>query len=296
MADQAAKLRELVEEIERKNNTKFLQEVLPGAKRVIGITSGREGVGKTNLAVNLALFIAQKSLEVLLIDSSSNISHVGVVLGLNSAPSLEDIFLRKKKIEENRVKEYPTLSILRGLKEINSLSSVGRQQVKEMIRSLAEYESKFDFLLIDSGMVGDVEDLKILSLCNEIIMVTTPEPTSLMETYSLLKNLNAKNQQIKFYLVVNMVENEEQAEIASNKIISAGNKFLKKDILNLGYIFTDKNIIRAIEKQKPHILLYPYSPASLCIKKIAESLVGKESNYTFGENGFFKEFAKSIKF
>lgn len=288
MRDQAEKLREIFENLDYdkikqetyKNNEKNLRKFA----RVITITSGKGGVGKTNLAINLGIKLSQLGLKVIIIDADLGLSNIDIVLGKAPKYSLSDVINYRKEILEI-IEEGPEgIKFISGGSGVQDLIRIDKNQLANLLIQLSKLDEEADIVFIDTGAGLSNNVLSFIYAAKEIILVTTPEPTAITDAYALIKVISQKDKTKEIKLVVNRVENIEEAENLLNKLTEVSEKFLGINVQKLGFILNDKNVTKAVKKQQPFVLMYENTEASRNISNIAESLMNnyyieQESQY-----------------
>jgi len=246
--------------------------------RVVTITSGKGGVGKTSLAVNLGLLLARWSRRVLLFDADLGLANIEVMLGITPAYTLYEFLYGAKSIEEIVFSGPYGLQIVSGgsgMQELANLDSVQRQRILDMLPYL---RAKTDFVLVDTGAGISKNVLGFAAAAEEVVMVITPEPTSLTDAYSLIKVLARFKLHSEARLVVNRVRDEGEAAQAAQKLQLVCRKFLDFDLDYLGAVLEDPVVGQAVKNQRPFVLSQPYSTAARNLNQVARCLVdGKDS-------------------
>jgi len=213
------------------------------------------------------------------LDADLGTANVDVLLGLVPKYSLYDVFSGRKNIEEIAVKGPAGVNIIpggSGFNELVYLSSIEKKTIEE---SIGDFTGKHDFLFIDTGAGISRNVLAFVSAASEVIMVVTPEPTSIADAYALIKVLWKFKLNERIYLVVNMAASFSEARQTSERITAAARHFLKKEINVFGYVLDDECVGNAVKKQMPFVLLYPRARASYQIKAVSKNLMlGKVSN------------------
>ncbi|CDF58004.1 MinD/ParA family protein [Thermobrachium celere] len=286
--DQAQKLRQLVE---RKR-----QDLLKPKFKVITISSGKGGVGKTSFVVNLATSLAKRGLKVGILDADFGMANVDIMFGCLSKNNIFDVFSGNKTLREIIIRTEDGIEIIPGGSGLNKIYNIDEEKKQQLIHQFYEF-SNYDLLLIDTGAGASDNVLNFIEIADDVIIITNSEPTSLTDAYSLIKLIYINNLNSNINVVVNRVKNRNEAEETFNKIKYTVNNFLQKDIKYLGYITEDLRIGQAIKKQTPYVKEYPNSEFSLCINKIASNLLGiqhknKYSSFLDYLNKFLKVVGK----
>jgi flagellar biosynthesis protein FlhG len=265
--DQAARLRSIVRE--KKVVDKEINEF---SARIISITSGKGGVGKTSISVNIAATLAKKGKKVLVIDADLGLSNVEIMLGVTPSNTLRDVIKEGKSLEEviiNGPFNIDFISGGNGFLELAELSDIDREEILIKIQKLDEL---YDIIIIDTGAGISKNVTAFLEISDEVLVVTTSEPTALTDAYSIIKVLHEAKLEQQMGLIINRVKNKNEYQQASDILINTAKKFLGETIRNIGFVFEDPNVRKTIYKKTPFVIYYPDSKASDCIKGIINNL------------------------
>ena len=245
--------------------------------RVITISSGKGGVGKTNFTLNLAINLRKRNKRIVLIDADFGLANVEVLFGIIPRYHFGDV-LASKVVMKDALTEGPLgLKFLSGGAGMSSLSNITEQEISVLTESFDYLDTISDFILIDTGagMSDKVTDL--IKSSEETILVTTPEPTAVTDAYALIKNMKDMRYVPEFKLVVNCVTNPKEGVEIYEKLNKVSSKFLDISIEYLGAIPADKNLVRAVKSQKPVSLCYPDTDSSKSIENISLKLLDMET-------------------
>jgi len=243
--------------------------------RTIAVTSGKGGVGKTSLVVNLALALAKLGQRAVVFDADLGLANVDVLLGLNPPYNLYDVLYGEKNIRDIIVTGPLGVKIVSGgsgIQELANLDTSGRQR---LITALSYLNEQADFILIDTSGGISRNVLGFVAAAGEVVIVATPEPTSLTDAYSMIKVLATNRVHSEVNLVVNMAADEREARITATKIISVTKRFLQIKVKYTGSICMDPVVGKAVKMQQPFVLLAPHSVASAGLSAIAGALLGE---------------------
>ncbi len=269
--DQAASLRQFVSE-----NPESSEKVRRG--RSLAILSGKGGVGKTNLAVNLALAAGQEGARVVVLDADLGLANVDILFGMMPRYNLSHVITGEKSLEEIIVTVDENVKIIPGGAGIQSLADLSSSRREELLQKFSVLEATEDFLLVDTA-AGIYDSVLAFALAVEtVLLVTTPEPTSIRDAYGVLKALSRIEGGIKkdVRLLVNMAYNEEDAQSVAERVQMAANQFLGMSVPFVGYVPWDPNIRKAVQKRRPFYLSYPSTGASKALSSIARRLFFSE--------------------
>ena len=240
--------------------------------KVFAVTSGKGGVGKTNITANLAIHVAKTGKRVLVIDADLGLANIEIVFGLKPKFHLGDVLGGGRPIEEVLIQGPHGICLLPAGSGIQNLTQLSDAEKMQFISALDPLEDLFDVVFIDSGAgIGD-NVLFFVGAAQEAILVVNPEPTSLIDAYAVVKVLSQKAGVKSFSVVVNSVVDELTARGVFNKLTTVTNRFLSARMRHLGYIPRDENFHRAIMAQQPLVDMFPTSPASRALGDIARRL------------------------
>ncbi len=262
--------------------------------RIITVTSGKGGVGKTNISVNLALYLADEGYRTCLFDADMGLANIDILLGIYPELSLEDVILEKKKISEIIIKNYMGIDIIPGSSGIQRMADPRSEEIYLLVNALSELDN-YDFLIIDTSAGISKNVVSFCMASPEIIVVVTTEPTSLTDAYSLLKILSLNGFKGSVMVAVNQCRNMEISGLVFSKFKATVEKYLPLKIQPIGSILIDAHVADAVRKQKPFISLYPNSNAAKGIKNIGRYLMKKDPA-EFAGYGLKTFWSKCFKF
>lgn len=239
---------------------------------VITVTSGKGGVGKTNLAANLGWQLRQMRKRVLLLDADLGLANVDVLLGLNTEYNLSHVFEGRCKLEDILVKGPAGLRVLPAGSGVSSVTELTDENKLELLAQLESMQDDYDYLIIDSG-AGISQNVIYFNLAAQtILVVVTPEPTSLTDAYALMKVLSREYQQTRYAVIANDVKNEAEGIEVFNKLTAVTDRFLDVAVDYVGYVQHDKHLREAVRMQKAFSEAFPESVASRCMHRIARTV------------------------
>jgi flagellar biosynthesis protein FlhG len=263
VSDQASELRELASR--EKRNKKI---------RVIAVTSGKGGVGKTNFTINLALALTEYGQRVIILDGDLGLANVDIAFGLTARYTIEHLLSGEKTIEQIILAGPRGIGIIPGGSGVQELANLDRVKLTNVISNLGRLENMADLLIIDTGAgLGNIVT-NFLRAADDIILVTTPEPTALTDAYGLLKSLRKEASEVPIHIVVNRVRTEVDAQTTFKRLDIAVRKFLHGSINMMGWIYDDSLMGRSVMQQEPLGISYPESSAYRCIQWIAGTVTG----------------------
>lgn len=264
MHDQAAVLREL-----------SAARPAPRSKmRVISVTSGKGGVGKTNFTVNFALALVELGYRVIILDGDFGLANVDIAFGITPRYSMEHLIAGEKTIEEILLTGPKGIGILPGGSGVQEMANLELSQLQNVLSNLSRLEQYADILIIDTGAGLSNTVLNFLRASDEVILITTPEPTSLTDAYGLVKVLDINRKDISIGVVVNRVHSESEARDTYQRLETAVERFLSGSLNLLGWVYDDPLVGRAVMSQEPVGIFNPQSSAYRCIQWIAGTFTG----------------------
>jgi len=251
---------------------KPLATATPEPLRVMAVTSGKGGVGKTMLTANLAVLGAKRGKRVLIIDADLGLANVEIVFGVKPKRHVGDLLNPEVSADDVLIEVRPGIHILPAASGLQQLTQLGEEEKLRLITTLDGLAERFDLVLIDSGAgIGD-NVLFFVGVAQEIVLVVTPEPTSLVDAYAAVKVLSQQVGIKDFGVVVNSVVDEMVARDVFQKLVGLTDRFLSVRIRHLGYVTRDENVHRAVMAQKPITDLFAMAPASRALTLIADRL------------------------
>lgn len=267
--DQAERLRNIIKKQE-------LEASHERAAKVITVTSGKGGVGKTSLSVNLAIQLGRLGKRVVVFDADFGLANIEIMLGVRPAYNLADLMYRGKTIEEIITYGPEDIGFISGGSGINELANLTRDQVFSMIHRLGELDRIADVIIVDTGAGISDTVLEFVAASEEVLLVATPEPTSITDAYALLKTLNKKAsyrpEKTVVKMVANQVRGEREAAELFEKLGVVVAKFLDIEVDFLGSIPYNKNMQRAVMRQAPVSISDPESDTARAVRNIAGCL------------------------
>lgn len=248
--------------------------------RVITVTSGKGGVGKSNTAINLAIQFRKLGKRVIILDADFGLANIEIMFGAVPKHNLYDLIYQGKNIKEIITWGPMEVGFISGGSGIAGMSNLSKDYLIYIIQNLAELDSIADIIIVDTGAgIGDAV-LEFLVASGEILLVTTPEPTSITDSYSLLKSLymhpRFREDQTKVKMISNRVEKEREGNVLFDKMNSVVTKYLKIPMTYLGCVPQDTNLTKAVLQQTPVSIQNPNSKSSQAYEQIALKLLDKE--------------------
>jgi flagellar biosynthesis protein FlhG len=256
------------------------------------VTSGKGGVGKTNIAANLAYLLARMNQKTMVLDADAGLANIDVILGINSPFNLYHVLNGEKTLAEAIVDGPGGIKILPSASGIPEMTELTRGQKLTLIDELNALNDSLDYMLIDTGAGISSNVMYFNMAAKEIIVVTSPEPTAMTDAYALIKILYQRHARRRFRLLVNMVRDQAEARDVYERLSNATDHFLNLTIEYLGYVLLDEKVKEAIKQQRALAELFPNSPAAKCLAKIAEKIYSEAPEED--ETGSIKIFWENI--
>ena len=287
--DQAEELRNIV----RQQN----QIHVTNAK-VLTVTSGKGGVGKSNTAVNLAVQFRKRGKRVIIFDADFGLANVEVMFGTVPTYSLKDVIYGDKRISEIITEGPMEIGFISGGSGIVGLNDLQHEQVEGLIRSLSELNTMTDILIIDTGAGVGSNVMDFVTASPEVVLVSTPEPSSLTDSYSLVKALYHDSRFVRggtnIHLLANRVNSKDEATAIYEKLSSIVARFLDGELSYLGMIPQDATLEKAVRAQEIVSLTAPAARASKAYEEAAAKLLddGEAAQYRWGIAQFFRSFVR----
>ena len=257
--DQASTLRQIVGQQQPDGPPRKLKK---GHTRVIAVTSGKGGVGKTNVVLNLALALAQMGRKVFILDADLGLANVDVLLGLTPKYTLENVLSGHKPIEDVVLTGPHDLKILPSGSGINELSEMTFEQQMQLFKELSRINEEMDYLFIDTGAGISSSVLRFNASASEVVLVSNPEPTAITDAYALMKLLAIKYHIRDFKLIANSANSERDGQSVFDRLNQVGNQFLQVNIQFLGSIPLDNHLRKCVRLQNPLMTAFPQAPAA----------------------------------
>lgn len=271
MKDQAERLREMANQIRQQIEQEFVRQV--HRARVVAISSGKGGVGKSTLALNLALVLCKQGKKVLLLDADMGMANLDIMLGVVPKYNLFHVIQGRKNLHDIIISGPPGMSIIPGGTGILEIANLPAGDMKKLLVELIKLDSDYDYMILDTGAGISKNVTSFLLAADDVIIVTIPEPTSITDAYGVLKSMNRASYNGKVYLVVNRVSDESEGIWVAEKLTIVAQKYLDIEVLSLGYILNDPSVSEGIRRQQPFVEIYPRSRVTHNFKRIAEKLL-----------------------
>ncbi|MGZ9584619.1 MinD/ParA family protein [Paenibacillus marinisediminis] len=300
MMDQAASLRNLMS----RGMNKFEQDYSPPSEearstRIITVTSGKGGVGKSNFTLNFAILLQEAGYRTLIFDADIGMANIDVLIGAPSTLSLYHVLSGLKKLEDIVQIGPKGIHYIPGGSGFHDLLEMPAESLENFLLQLEGWSERYDVILFDTGAGLSKETLRFVTAAEETFVVTTPEPTAIADAYALIKVVHGMVPETRFRLVVNRVTDSREGDQTAERLTSVAKRFLQLDIPVLGYLLDDPIVMQAVKKQTPFSMLYPNSKIAMQLRQFVQIYMNQfnEKHEQYGEvrgmKQFFRKWMKS---
>ncbi len=281
MNDQAQGLRNLVQ---------GLRPAGDRPTRVITVTSGKGGVGKSNFTLNFALTLQSRGYKVLIFDADIGLANIDVLMGESPEYNLYHLLKREKTIWDIIHRTQSGLMFIAGGSGFHDLMKLTEEQLEHFVREVNKLNGLVDYILFDTGAGLSKETLKFIVAAEETFVVTTPEPTSITDAYAIMKMVSGMNLGVQFRLVINRISDKREGKQTADKITMVAKRFLDLEVATLGYVYDDTHVSKAVKRQIPFTLAYPNSSASKAVQDLVTRFLSGQQTSGAQEGGGIRSF------
>lgn len=261
--DQAERLRNIVKKQNKKGHL----------ARVITVTSGKGGVGKSNVSVNLAIQLSRLNKRVVILDADFGLANVEIMLGIRPKYNLSDLIFRGMALEDVVSAGPENIGFISGGSGLRELTNLNKDQIQNLVRMMYELDHIADIVIIDTGAGISSSVIDLILASSEVLLVATPEPTSITDAYALLKTLCRYEEfyenSIRIKMIANRTHSYYEGEELFSKLDTVVKKFLKVNMEYLGYIPYDEKLQKAVMRQQPVTISYPNAVSTRAMLEIA---------------------------
>jgi len=264
MIDQASGLRKM-QDLQHEKNTKQI--------KVIAVSGGKGGVGKTNVSLNTAISLGQQGKKVLVLDADLGLANVDVMLGLRVTRNLSHVLSGECELDDIIIEGPEGIKIIPATSGTQSMVDLTTAEHAGLIRAFSDMKTPFDVLLVDTA--AGISDM-VLSFCRaaqDVMLVVCDEPTSITDCYALMKLLSRDHDMFKFKVVANMVRSPKEGQQLFGKLAKVTDRFLDVALDLVAVIPFDENIRKSVRKQQAIVQAFPDSPASIAFKSLAKKII-----------------------
>lgn len=261
--DQAEQLRNIVKQQNKKQRS----------ARVITVTSGKGGVGKSNVSVNLAIQMSRLGKRAVILDADFGLANIEVMLGVRPKYNLADMMFRGRDVKDIICAGPEDIGFISGGSGLREMTNLNKDQILSLVRTMYELDHYADVVIIDTGAGISDTVIELVSSSSEVLLVATPEPTSITDAYALLKTLHRHDsfeaERTSIKMIGNRIQSYEEGKELYLKLNTVVNKFLGMEMDYLGAIPYDECLPRAVMQQQPVSLAYPDAPSARALLELA---------------------------
>jgi flagellar biosynthesis protein FlhG len=247
-----------------------MAQVRPRHARVIAVTSGKGGVGKTNVAVNLAISVAARGKKVVLVDLDLGLANADILLDLTPRYNLAQVLVGRKTVDEVTIPAMGGIKVVPGASGVERLANLSDVERETLLSTFDALHRDADYIFFDTGAGISKNTTAFLAAADDIIVVTIPEPTAVVDAYAVIKMLSREPDHGDLFILLNQVTGRAEAEKFASGIAVTANKLLNAYVDKLGYVVSDPRVGQAVRQRRPFTLAYPGCPAAQCLRSIAE--------------------------
>lgn len=287
MRDQAEQLRE---RMQRTNH--------PRTTKLVTVTSGKGGVGKSNFSLNFGLGLIERGHRTVLFDVDLGMANLDVLMGITPKKHLFHLLEPDTTVWDILEKGPGNLEFIAGGSGFTQIMQLEDEKLDRLFSQLDPLQGYADTIIFDTGAGLSNESIRFMLASDEVILVTTPEPPAITDAYAVIKMLHSRNPDITIRLVINRVTSQREGIQTTDKLAMVAKRFLNMNIQSLGYVTDDTHVSKAVKQQRPFLLTYPDSQASKCIRKLVGHYLQNSSTtpeQTSGLKGFIAKLKHFIR-
>ena len=263
--DQATRLRQLAAASHRR-------------ARVVAVTSGKGGVGKSSIALNLAIAAARNLERVVLIDADFGLANLDIMCGVAAPAGLAEVVAGRRRLYDVALKTPYGVDLVAGASGIAYIADLPDEDRARLLAQMEAVEREADLVVIDTGAGVSRNVIKIAAAADDCLVVTTPEPTSVTDAYAAVKLISREREHGSIALVVNLASSREEAARAAARIAAVSRQFLRVELETAGFVPADANVARAVRMRRPLVYAFPSSAAALAIASVARRFASNGSD------------------
>ncbi len=248
--------------------------------RTLAIVSGKGGVGKTNVAVNLSICLAARQNRVTLIDLDMGLANADLLLGMTPKFTLAHVVSGSRTLKEITLAGPAGLRFIPGASGLENLANLSEFERQNLLLQLQNLDTNTDMLVLDCGAGISRSVMRFAQSAHRVMVVTTPEPTALTDAYAAVKTLSRDQYRGAIGVLVNKATDRVEAETTFRRIAEVAKRFLNYSIANFGFVLQDTSVVQAVRARLPVVMRFPHSPASACFAAVAESMTVDSSAAT----------------
>lgn len=287
MRDQAEQLRERMQRTNQPRTTKL-----------VTVTSGKGGVGKSNFSLNFGLGLIERGHRTVLFDVDLGMANLDVLMGITPKKHLFHLLEPDVTVWDILEKGPGNLEFIAGGSGFTQIMQLEDEKLDRLFSQLDPLQGYADTIIFDTGAGLSNESIRFMLASDEVILVTTPEPPAITDAYAVIKMLHSRNPEISIRLVINRVTSEREGIQTTDKLAMVAKRFLNMNIQSLGYVTDDSHVSKAVKQQRPFLLTYPDSQASKSIRKLVGHYLQNSSTtpeQTSGLKGFIAKLKHFIR-
>lgn len=301
--DQATQLRSLMREQKKATPVVEAEAAPPRRASVIAITSGKGGVGKTNISVNLAIRLAAAGKSVVLLDADLGLANADVICNIDLPANLSHVIARRKDLRDVLVSAPGGFSLIGGASGLARMADLTDADRQRIVNAMAQLEAQADVILIDTGAGISPNVLAFTRAADHVLVVTTPEPTAITDAYAVVKVISrcdkarpyGENCERRISLLVNQARHENEARIVHERIAKVARQFLGVSLFDAGYIPADEQVSMAVRKRSPFVISAPKCSAAHAVSQLAIRLEQGVAAANGQGAGFFQRLSRWIR-
>lgn len=293
--DQAAELRRLMTQAETTDAPAPVEvhaPVAPASKRparVLAVTSGKGGVGKSNVAVNLSARLATMGRRVVMLDADLGLANADVLCNVSAKTNLAHVVAGRRALDDAMVEAPGGFTLIPGASGLAAMAALSEFERARVVAMLRQIESGPDLLVVDTGAGIGPNVMSFLLAADELLVVTTPEPTSITDAYALIKAVSRQREQLPVRLLVNMARDKAEARRVYERMAAVCRRFLGLALSDAGHVLLDPAVSQAVRRRAPFVIDAPDCPAALCVAQLAHKLDSRAAEPR--GHGFFRRVA-----
>jgi flagellar biosynthesis protein FlhG len=240
--------------------------------QVIAVTGGKGGVGKSNISVNLSLALAAMNRRVVLMDADLGLANIDILLGIRADKTIADVLSGECTLREILIKGPGGIRIVPAASGVQHMASLNAQQHGAMIQAFSDLEDQLDVLVIDTAAGISDTVVSFVRAAQEVLVVVCDEPSSITDAYALIKLLNKEYGLVRFRVIANMVDSPREGHNLFIKLSGVCERFLDVTMQYVGAVPFDKNVRKAVQRQKPVLEMFPQTKASQAYRQLAHKV------------------------
>lgn len=270
-------------------------ETVRPAARVVAVTSGKGGVGKSNLTLNLAVALGRLGQRVIVLDADLGLANINILLGFEPPATLADVLSGETRLPDILVAGPEGMRIIPGASGMTRLAAASSVEIERIIRGFRDLDAECDWLLIDTGAGISPQVMGFVLAADEVLVVTSPEPTALADAYGMIKAIWESERTVAVRLVVNRARSLDRAERMGRRLIELAARMLNVEVEWAGLIQEDDHVREAIAVQRPFLLTYPKTTATRDVEALARRMLSPSEEGGQGIGRFMERFRAALR-